>query len=312
MATTSIPLDLKGYGEKRLLKLDPKNLRQLCKERHLPVSTKAHKSTCVASLLEWKQNKTAKATGTKTTKTTKTKTTKQTKQTKHTTTHPLRTISTTLAEPFASVGITRIDARKALNSSRGDMAKAGKLLLQQVLAATTNQFNTMTLENKQLKQANKAMQKDHIKLLKQFKALRSKTTLPRDEHGFTTTQQFRRFLIQNGFDVEGQDVHHIIASHHGGADHVDNYLYTAGQSFNRGHGANFDALHCHQAGVHQVRRAIKACKRAERLKHGVALRHKSKVTYWSEGPHNRKTAEALVAEGSEWFRAARRHQRGRK
>jgi hypothetical protein len=274
---SSIPNNLSGYGEAKLLKFDLKTLQKLCKDRKLHVKASSQKKTLVTSLLKWKTN--SNSAPTVLTNTTTTSTGRRTVN---------KNDTKELTDQMKAMKIENKKLQKQLNHNTKDL---------------TNQVKAMKIENKNL-------QKQFDKLMKQFIKLKNDTAMPKDQYGFTKRDQFRNFLRKNGFNISGQDVHHIIASHNGGCDHVDNYLYTAGQGYNRGHGANFDALHCRQAGLQAVERAIAACKLAERLKHGVEDRGKNgKVVYWSHGPHAGKTAKMLVAEGSNWFRDARRLHR---
>ena len=133
---------------------------------------------------------------------------------------------------------------------------------------------------------------------------------PRDKYGFTKRSTYRKWLKDHGFDLEGQDVNHIIACDNGGADHVDNYFYTTGVKYNRSIKAEFDAFNCTQAGLEMTKRAIEACKLAEKLKdvcpNAVEKRGGNKKrTYWSEGVHAGKTAAQLIAQGNNWFRTMR-------
>merc|ERR1719158_1632446 len=61
-------------------------------------------------------------------------------------------------------------------------------------------------------------------------------------------KEYADTLKNLGLDLSGQDVFHIIANEHGGADHPDNYLYALGETFNRTIGSKFDALNCFLAG----------------------------------------------------------------
>ena len=49
----------------------------------------------------------------------------------------LRQASAQLAAPFVSYGITRVQARSALNESNGDMGEAGKKLLEMAIQSST-------------------------------------------------------------------------------------------------------------------------------------------------------------------------------
>ena len=70
-----------------------------------------------------------------------------------------------------------------------------------------------------------------------------------DKEGqFMSTKQYRDKLVEQGVDLTGLDVCHIIACSHGGPDHTDNYLFALGAEFNRGIGDRCDALNCYLAG----------------------------------------------------------------
>jgi hypothetical protein len=145
---------------------------------------------------------------------------------------------------------------------------------------------------------------------KQIEKYKLTNSPPKDKYGFTTRKQYRKWLMDHGFNLNGQDVNHIIASQHGGADHIDNYLYTTGNKYNRGIKGDFDAFNCSQAGKEMTKRAIAACKLAEKLKdvcpNAVEKRAGNKKrTYWSEGVHAGKTAEELIEQGQNWFRTFR-------
>merc|ERR1711907_729943 len=90
---------------------------------------------------------------------------------------------------------------------------------------------------------------------------------------------------------EGQHVFHIIAVANGGPDHVDNYLYALGGTFNMTIGDNYDHLNCYLAGKEKARRAVEiARKTAENpdLHKYIDKRGKDKPTLYSEGKHRYK------------------------
>jgi hypothetical protein len=70
-------------------------------------------------------------------------------------------------------------------------------------------------------------------------------------------KQYAKVLKKAGLDLTGQDVFHIIANSHGGADHPDNYLYALGSTFNRTIGDKHDAFNCFLAGKEKTEKAVR-------------------------------------------------------
>uniref|UniRef100_A0A0G4G2F8 Uncharacterized protein n=1 Tax=Chromera velia CCMP2878 TaxID=1169474 RepID=A0A0G4G2F8_9ALVE len=114
-------------------------------------------------------------------------------------------------------------------------------------------------------------------------------------HGFMTRAEFARILKEanllttcEGAKHEGQHVYHIIATSNGGPDHVDNFLYALGGSFNIQIGDHFDHFNCFIAGKEKSRLAAKvalevACD--EKLHDKIEKRHGKNPTIFTEGRH---------------------------
>lgn len=100
---------------------------------------------------------------------------------------------------------------------------------------------------------------DKLEALDKMKNIRQNVA-----RGFMSRAKFSKLLDEAGLLTkspgkpgDGQDVFHIIASSNGGPDHVDNYLYALGASFNRKIGANLDHVICLMAGRENARRAVR-------------------------------------------------------
>ena len=265
--TKSIPKDLSGYGAFTLNRLDVHHLRQLCQDRKLPITLMARKKKCIDILLEWKK-------------------------------------MNQTSKNNGIITATELTQRlKAMKLGDKEKDKSIKQLKKAMQLAKKEQDKIIKQQQKELEQQEKQIQA----LRKQFDSFKEQFKVQTNKDGFTTRKHYRQFLERCGLDIEGQHVHHIIAAANGGCDHVDNFLFTVGASYNSSNKDNHDPEHCYTAGLPKVRKAIDACKLAEQLQSNVEKRNKKKtsVTYWSQGIHRGKTAEDLVTEGNNWYRDGR-------
>jgi hypothetical protein len=67
---------------------------------------------------------------------------------------------------------------------------------------------------------------------------------------------YRTKLKDLGLVEVDQDVFHIIAGHHGGADHPDNYDFVRGRKWNQAISSNYDYINCYLAGETKCEKAV--------------------------------------------------------
>ena len=94
--------------------------------------------------------------------------------------------------------------------------------------------------------------------------------------------------MEQGVDLTGLDVCHIIACSHGGPDHTDNYLFALAAEFNRGIGDRCDALNCYLAGPKKAEKAVTISLQVApnpELYHRVDKRKKGEGRLFTEGIH---------------------------
>jgi len=132
------------------------------------------------------------------------------------------------------------------------------------------------------------------------------------ENKFLSRKQYRDYLEKVcGLELDDMDVFHIIATRHGGPDHVDNYLYALGSGFNRQISDKLDSLNCYIAGKEKTKAAVaialKVASDPNLHKH-VERRNTSRVLY-TEGVHRNKTGEMLYKEGNDLIRLLRNEVR---
>jgi hypothetical protein len=153
-------------------------------------------------------------------------------------------------------------------------------------------FNSM-LASLSLKALKKLASKQNIvptgdKRLKQTWIAALEPKAP-PETGEMSRKQYAKVLKDAGLDLTGQDVFHIIANSHGGADHPDNYLYALGSTFNRTIGDKHDAFNCFLAGKEKTEKAVRVS-----MKYGNAKdpRGKEIKKYKCRGPSSDPEDEA--------------------
>ena len=117
-------------------------------------------------------------------------------------------------------------------------------------------------------------------------------------HTTMKREEYRRYLIKllGKEALKGQDVFHIIADSHGGANHPDNFLYALGSPFNRTIGDRHDALNCFLAGQEKALKAVESS-----VKYGS---YSLKL-----GNSNEEEAKKLHEEGRKVIRSLQRGQR---
>ena len=160
--------------------------------------------------------------------------------------------------------------------------------------------------------------------------IRKRKTHPIPEDGFMSTASFAKVLDANklltkcrGAAHEGQHVFHIIANSKGGPDHVDNYLYALGGTFNIAIGDRLDHVNCYLAGLEKTRLAVRIALKVEdddNLHKHLTLRNKKEKRIFFRKGHAdfcaRATdpdeiAAALFKAGADAFRGIRLNERNR-
>ena len=108
-----------------------------------------------------------------------------------------------------------------------------------------------------------------------------------------------------GAPHKGQHVFHIIASANGGPDHVDNYLYALGGSFNMAVSDSMVHFNCFLAGQKATEKAVRIAKKvaADPKLHKHIKRNKG--TLYTTGRHQGKDAQQLYRDGQKLMRALR-------
>ena len=133
--------------------------------------------------------------------------------------------------------------------------------------------------------------------------------------GFVTTAQYgkrlqdAKLIERADAKEEGQHVFHIIAASNGGPNHVDNYLYALGGSFNMAIGNRFDHVNCYLAGKAKARKAVAVSMEvaADPSLHAhIRVGAGGKRTTYSEGVHKGASADMLYAQGEALFRDLRK------
>ena len=136
------------------------------------------------------------------------------------------------------------------------------------------------------------------------KWLKARTKLTRNES--MGRKEYADTLKNLGLDLSDQDVFHIIANEHGGADHPDNYLYALGKSFNRSIGSKFDALNCFLAGKEK---ALKAIKISEEIGNRDDPRGKPVKKYIRKAASLEEECSRLIGEGQSMISSLRAEMR---
>ena len=190
------------------------------------------------------------------------------------------------------------------------------------------------VEIEDLKGTNAELEKKLVAAQKKWGAnldkIRKKKTHAIPEDGFMSTASFAKVLDANklltkcrGAAHEGQHVFHIIANSKGGPDHVDNYLYALGGTFNIAIGDRLDHVNCYLAGLEKTRLAVRIALKVEgdeNLHKHLTLRNKKeKRIFFREGHADfcaRATdpdeiAAALFKAGANAFRDIRLNERNR-
>jgi hypothetical protein len=121
-----------------------------------------------------------------------------------------------------------------------------------------------------------------------------------------STSAYGKLLTDFGLKDADQDVFHIIAASHGGPDHVDNYLYALGRSFNRSIGNQLDTINCFLAGKAKAKKAAEISRMVAldpSLHHHIDKRNKSTTPLYTNRIHQLKDGEELYAEGQGLMKA---------
>ena len=133
---------------------------------------------------------------------------------------------------------------------------------QMVIEGLVSQFHGLNEDLRQITLQNERNQRQIDELLALDQAKQSPDV--KSAGGFMSRKDFAAVLDRAGLSHAGQDVFHIIAKNNGGPDHVDNYLYALGSSFNRANGDRRDPLHCFIAGEERCRLAVAVSLRVAR------------------------------------------------
>ena len=135
------------------------------------------------------------------------------------------------------------------------------------------------------------------------------------EDGFMTTKAYAKLLgshglltLQPGKPDEGQHVFHIIAAAHGGPNHVDNFLFALGGTFNLSIGDKNDNVNCFLAGKAKARLAVDIAKKVAgdpSLHVHIDKRKKAQTPLYTTSIHRYKTADQLFDDGQTLMRRVR-------
>lgn len=186
---------------------------------------------------------------------------------------------------------TLFDSHNTLNSALDGVYEAVTGVRRQCEHA--EEHRRLKLEKRKLLEKSQEYLEEIKNLEKQRKALQKKADKLKltEDRKFMKTGQYREFLKNQGVDLEGLDVCHIIACSHGGPDHTDNYLFALSEGFNRGISDQFDDLNFYLAGKAKALKAVEiALKVAQNtdLHKWVSARHKEKPRLFTESVHYTK------------------------
>jgi len=176
------------------------------------------------------------------------------------------------------------------------------------LSIARDEADKLSLENQQLLRQLSGRQRKH---LSGQSVPRTGIVIPKD--GFMKTRQYQSLLknaglleLQPGAPDEGQHVFHIIAAANGGPDHVDNFLFALGGTFNMSIGDHLDNVNCFLAGKAKSRKAVMIAMKVANdpsLHSHIDKRRKSTPALYTESCHRYKDADELFAEGQALMKA---------
>jgi hypothetical protein len=133
--------------------------------------------------------------------------------------------------------------------------------------------------------------------------------------GYMSTKAYGKLLKDYGLMDADQDVFHIIAALHGGVDHVDNFIYALGSSFNRSIGNQLDPINCFLAGKAKAKKAVERAVVVAinpRLRHHIDKRNKPSTPLYTNSIHRYKDGDELYAEGQGLMKAITREGRAQR